>query len=143
MGRSASSADNPVVSPFARPNPRPFKVRDRFALPALVVGVMALLLAATDAGASDQRDHELARAAVQAGEVLPLPTLLERLQRTHPGQVLELELERHDRRWIYEVKLLQAGGQLLKLEVDAATGQVLEIKRKKTDTPKPPKDASR
>lgn len=62
--------------------------------------------------------------------MLPLPTLLERLRRTHPGQVLELELERDDGRWIYEVKLLQANGQLLKLDVDAATAQVLQVKRK-------------
>ena len=67
---------------------------------------------------------------MEAGQVLPLPTLLERLRRTHPGQVLELELERDDGRWIYEIKLLQANGQLLKLEVDAATAQVLQVKRK-------------
>lgn len=80
--------------------------------------------------ASDSRDHERARAAVEAGQILPLPALLERLRRTHPGQVLELELERENGRWIYEVKLLQANGQLLKLELDAATAQVLQAKRK-------------
>jgi len=79
---------------------------------------------------SDSRDHERARAAVEAGQVLPLATLLERLRRTHPGQVLELELERDDGRWIYEVKLLQANGQLLKLDIDAATAQVLQVRRK-------------
>ena len=87
-------------------------------------------LAQPSAWGSDSRDHERARAAVEAGQVLPLPTLLERLRRTHPGQVLELELEREDGRWIYEVKLLQANGQLLKLDVDAATAQVLQVKRK-------------
>lgn len=65
-----------------------------------------------------------------AGHVLPLPTLLERLRRTHPGQVLELELESEGGRWVYEVKLLQANGQLLKIDVDAATGQVLKVKRR-------------
>ena len=83
-------------------------------------------MAAATAGGKD--DHERARAAVQAGEVLPLPTLLDRLQRTHPGQVLELELERDDGRWIYEVRLLQADGQLMKLELDARTAQVLKMK---------------
>ncbi len=78
----------------------------------------------------DRGDHERARAAVRTGEILPLATLLERLQRTHPGQVLELELEREDGRWIYEIKLLQADGQLLKLALDARTAQVLEVKRK-------------
>jgi uncharacterized membrane protein YkoI len=79
-------------------------------------------------GAKD--DHERARAAVQAGEILPLPVLLERLQRTYPGQVLELELEREDGRWIYEVRLLQPNGQLLRLELDARTAQVLEGRRR-------------
>ncbi|WP_245479024.1 PepSY domain-containing protein [Rubrivivax rivuli] len=79
----------------------------------------------------DARDHERARAAVQAGEVMPLPQLLQKLQRSHPGQVLELELEREDGRWVYEVKLLQAQGRLMKLAVDAATGEVLTAARKR------------
>lgn len=94
----------------------------------------AMLLSAltlSGARAGNKADHEQARAAVQAGEVLPLPTLLHKLQRTHPGQVLELELERDDGRWLYEVKLLQANGRLLKLELDASTGQVLKVKREK------------
>lgn len=95
---------------------------------ALVLGLaMASFSPAAQAGRKD--DHDRARAAVQAGEVLPLPALLERLQRTHPGGVLELELEREHGRWIYEVKLLQPDGQLLKLEVDAATAQVLRVRR--------------
>lgn len=92
------------------------------------VGV-ALSLAALPAvqardGGRERDDHDRARAAVQAGQALPLTVLLARLQRSHPGQVMEVELDREDGRWIYEVKLLQAG-QLLRLEVDAATGEVL------------------
>jgi uncharacterized membrane protein YkoI len=96
-------------------------------LTAMLLSAMALPVAR----AGDKADHEQARAAVQAGEVLPLPILLHKLQRTHPGQVLELELERDDGRWLYEVKLLQANGRLLKLELDASTGLVLKVKREK------------
>lgn len=78
---------------------------------------------------ADEGDHERARSAVQAGEVLPLPVLLQRLQQSYPGQVLELELERDDGRWIYEVKLLQPGGQVVKLELDARTAAVLKQRR--------------
>lgn len=85
---------------------------------------------ATTAHAGRPGDHERARAAVQAGEVLPLPVLLERLGRTHPGQVLELELEREDGRWIYELKLLEPGGRVAKLEVDARTAEVIKLRRK-------------
>jgi uncharacterized membrane protein YkoI len=135
IGRSESDIDNPcVIAPALSPN-NPQRTAPR----ALVAGAVALLLVCTTgAAASDQRDQERARAAVQAGEVLPLATLLERLQRTHPGQVLELELERDGGRWIYEVKLLQSGGQLLKLEVDGATGQVLDAKRKRSGKPERP-----
>jgi uncharacterized membrane protein YkoI len=143
MRCSGSGVDNRGVIPFSRLPSTCSGPRGRAALHALLAAGLATLLLVPVATATDQRDHERARAAVQAGEVLPLPTLLERLQRTHPGQVLELELEREDGRWIYEVKLLQAGGQLLKLEVDAATGQVLQARRKKSDKPRPAEDRSR
>jgi uncharacterized membrane protein YkoI len=71
-------------------------------------------------------DHDRARNAVQAGQVLPLKTVLDRLEREHPGQVLEVELEQEDGRWVYEVKLLQTGGRLVKLELDAASGELLQ-----------------
>jgi uncharacterized membrane protein YkoI len=103
------------------------------AFTSLVRVAAALLLASSllqSAAASGKGDHDRARAAVQAGEVMPLSALLERLQRSHPGQVLELELEREDERWIYEVKLLQADGQLLKLELDARTAEVLKLRRR-------------
>jgi uncharacterized membrane protein YkoI len=79
-------------------------------------------------------DHDRARRALEAGEVLPLGTILTRLEREHPGQVLdvELDLEQHDgvERWVYEVKLLRKGGALVKLEVDARTGAVISRKVK-------------
>ena len=79
-------------------------------------------------------DHDRARRALEAGEVLPLGTILTRLERDHPGQVLdvELDLEKHDgaERWVYEVKLLRKGGALVKLEVDARTGTVISRKVK-------------
>lgn len=109
----------------------------------LLAVMLAAVLAAPAARADDRRDHERARAAVQAGEVLPLPELLHRLQRTHPGQVLELELEREDGRWIYEVRLLQPGGQLVKLEVDAATAQVLQARPRRAEPPRPAATPSR
>lgn len=104
-------------------------LRRRTAIAFLLCGGVAL------AWADD--DHEQARKAVQAGQVLPLPTVLERLQRSHPGQVLDLQLEREDGRWIYEIKLLQSDGQLLKVELDAATAQVLKVKRKDEAKRKP------
>ena len=97
-------------------------------------GVLALALAATVASAHADRDHDRARAAVQSGQVLPLKTVLERLSRDHPGQVLEVELEQGSAGWVYEIRLLQPGGRLVKLEVDAASGDVL---RRRERPPRP------
>lgn len=92
-----------------------------------LLGLLCASLLLGSARADDDRDvdHDRARAALQAGEVLPLSTVLERVSRDYPGQVLEVELTRHDSRWIYKFKLLQPGGNLLRLHVDARTGAVM------------------
>jgi uncharacterized membrane protein YkoI len=94
-------------------------------LAATGVGVAAAAIGAAPVSARGRDDHERAREALGSGEVLPLHEVLGRLQRTHPGQVLEVELEREDGRWRYEVKLLQPGGRLARLQVDARTAEVL------------------
>ncbi len=76
--------------------------------------------------ARDREDHDRARQAVESGQVMPLKALLARVEREHPGQVLEIELEREDGMWLYEIKLLQPGGVLNKLKLDARTGAVVK-----------------
>jgi uncharacterized membrane protein YkoI len=76
-------------------------------------------------------DHDQARAALVAGEILPLPAILEGVGKSFPGSVLEVELERKRGRWIYRLKLLRADGSLLRLAVDARDGTIL--KRREDD----------
>jgi len=93
----------------------------------------ALALALFGAGTSlagDAHDHDRARKALEAGEILPLRTILERVERDHPGQIMEVELERKDTDWIYDVKLLRKGGALVKLKIDARNGAILDSKEK-------------
>lgn len=97
----------------------------RWLLAALLPALLALPVGSM---AHSEPDQDRARAALQAGEILPLSTILTRLAQTQPGQVLEVELERKDGRWLYEIKLLQPGGGLLKLELDARSGEVLRKK---------------
>lgn len=98
---------------------------------ASTLGLLVLLgcaFAAAPAGASSPVDHERARRAVQSGAILPLPVVLERLARDHPGQVMEVELEEDHGQWIYEIKLLNTSGQLLKLKLDARSAVILRTK---------------
>ena len=95
----------------------------------LVVAMLALPAASGWAGEHGRHggrdDHERAREAVTSGQVLPLRTVLERLEKEFPGQVLEVELEPQDEGWVYEVRLLQADGLLRKVRLDARTAEVL------------------
>lgn len=88
-----------------------------------LAALWALVLCAVAGPAvASGEDHEQARQAVESGQILPLSRVLERLARDQPGQVLELELEREGGVWLYEVKLLQPDGRLLKLHLDARSG---------------------
>jgi len=80
--------------------------------------------------ADDRQDHDRARQALEAGEILPLQTLLTRIERQHPGQIMEVELEREQGRWRYEIKLLRSDGALVKLEFDGRDGSLLHSKTK-------------
>ena len=85
-------------------------------------------------------DHDRARKALEAGEVLPLRAILERVERDHPGQVIDVDLEKEHKgeiqRWIYEIKLVRPGGALVKLKINARDGSLLSEKtRQPTLTP--------
>ena len=93
---------------------------------ALLAAAAALSLPAGGAFAGD--DHERARRALEAGEVMPLRAVLEQVERDYPGEVVEVELEREDGGWVYEIKLLRKGGDLLELELDARDGSLQRIR---------------
>lgn len=79
-------------------------------------------------------DHDRARRALEAGEILPLVTVLQRVERDHAGQVLDVELERENdglnARWVYKIKLLRPGGALVKLKIDGRDGSLIGQKGK-------------
>jgi uncharacterized membrane protein YkoI len=52
---------------------------------------------------------------------------------TRPGRVIEVELERDDGRWIYELELVSPEGRLYEMEIDAASGTVLEVEQEDDD----------
>lgn len=90
-----------------------------------VIGFVAL-----PARADDDDEDAIGR-ALAAGEVQPLQPLLERIRAEFPGDVLTVELEHEDdrgRRWVYEVKLLTPTGDVLRLDYDAGTLELLSIK---------------
>jgi len=99
---------------------------------AVVVFSLILTVLATPSSArADERirDNE---AAPRAGEVVPLEELLARIREDFNGRILEVEIEQEWRQggriWVYEAKLLTPKGHVLKLEYDAKSLDLLELK---------------
>jgi len=88
----------------------------------LLTGLLAPAVFARD-------DHEEARRLREAGETLPLETVLEHARRAQPGKVLEVKLEREHGVYVYELDVLDDAGVVWELELDARDGAVLEHKR--------------
>ena len=89
---------------------------------------LGLAITAAPASAQDRRDHERARAALEAGEIRPLAELLADVERRYRGRVIEADLDRDDGQWLYEFKILPPNGRMFVVEVDAATGALLRTR---------------
>ncbi len=83
--------------------------------------VLAMSLA-LPAQAGERHDHDDARRAVLAGEILPLSAILAKVAAEFPGELIETELEGHHGRPVYEIKLLTPQGKVMKLLYDARDG---------------------
>lgn len=92
---------------------------------ALAAGLLCGLAGPVHAGDDHDHDHDRARRALEAGEILPLRSILQRVERQYPGQIMEVELDRKDDNWLYKIKLLRTDGSLVKLRIDARDGRVL------------------
>lgn len=90
---------------------------------------LALVVVTLGVGTARADDDDAAEAAVERGAVAPPAALFDRVADDFGGRILKLELEHEDddRGWIYEVKLLQADGRVIKVEYDAVTLEVLEV----------------
>lgn len=83
-------------------------------------------LADGDRETAEEQDHDRARGAVERGDILPLATILEAIRPSIDGEIVGIELEREDGRWIYEIKVIDRRGRMLEIDADARTAKRLE-----------------
>lgn len=77
---------------------------------------------------ADSQDN--ARALREAGDILPLATLISDSPELRDARILEAEFEREDGRYVYEIEYLMPSGEHRKGYFDAATGELVKAKRK-------------
>lgn len=88
---------------------------------------VALVVAGAATGWADD-DHLRAKAAREAGRIVSLQVILDRVQAEFHGSPIAIELEDEDNRLIYQVKLLTPAGALVTLDYDARDGRLLRVK---------------
>lgn len=110
----------------ARPAVSTHSIKLSSILFALVAGVASVT--ALPAWAEDRPRADEVRKLREEGKILPMEEILSRSRTAQPGQVVEVELERGGNRYTYEVKLIDDANRVHKLELDAATGEVLNRK---------------
>jgi uncharacterized membrane protein YkoI len=90
----------------------------------------ALMVFAAAARADDDRDHDVARRAVESGEIKSLAEILQAVRDKLPGEVTGVKIERKSGRLVYEFRVVGARGRLLEVYVDAATGEIGRTREK-------------
>jgi len=95
---------------------------------AMAALVLLVLLTMPVSGHADKSDRDRARQALLDGKVLSLRDVLEKVTQEFPGEPIEIEFDEDDGVYVYEIKLLQQSGSVLKLEVDASSGDITSIK---------------
>lgn len=111
-----------------------------------LIPLALLCSAATSAPPRDAGEAAIARVPPK---VVPLTEILTKVRRIAPGKIIDVELEydvdfdeeHPDARWVYEIEVLTDQNQVVELEFDAETGQLLEIEGAPwpEDIPKPVK----
>ena len=81
-------------------------------------------------GSADDNEDE--DGVPRPGEVVPMEQLLGKIRQSIEGRILKVDLEQEwrvgGRIWVYEAKIITPDGDVLKLEYDARTLEVLEFK---------------
>ncbi len=89
-----------------------------------------LVLAQPVVGSADEQDR--ARRAFEAGEVVGLAEVRARIRTTFEGRMLDFQLDerRANRRisWVYTVKVLTPRGNVIMIQLNAKTMEVLNVK---------------
>ena len=95
--------------------------------------ILAIILCLTQfmvhADDDSTQDHDRAKQLMESGDIVPLENILKTSRDTHPGKVLEVELETERDKLVYEIEILDTQGIVWELKYDAYTGKLLNTEK--------------
>jgi uncharacterized membrane protein YkoI len=109
---------------------RMFKRRTALSLALALTGAAGGLAWADDRDDDKDRhdrDHERARRALEEGRARPLAEILEAVRGRLDGEVIGVEFDREDGRYVYEFKVVGSDGRLREVYVDALSAEILKV----------------
>lgn len=74
---------------------------------------------------ADLKAHEV-RDLKESGRIMSLEELLRMIRTDYPGRVIEVELEKENGRYVYEIEIVDEKGVVWEIELDASNGQLLK-----------------
>lgn len=90
--------------------------------------ILLLLLPLSPLPAMADSDHERARRALAAGQVIALRTILDQAESRFGARLIEAELEDRHGQPVYELKLITPEGRIIKALFDARDGSLIKSK---------------
>lgn len=93
-----------------------------------VVSIMILMASLLVSQAQADIGAKQARILSAQNKILPLEQIITKVLAIKSGQIIEAELEEQDNGYSYELEILDENGIVWELEVDANTGELMEMK---------------
>lgn len=98
---------------------------------AMLAGSLMIFAAGYPARGDDGDDEgqrlEEVHEAVERGEIQPLSALKRIISRRFPGDIVRITTAGSKNAIRYEFRVLDPSGKLLEIEMDAASGKILEV----------------
>ena len=102
-------------------------------MPRLQRSILYIAIAATLSSAVlsfpvlAREDQAAIRKLQESGKILSLEQIAVAARAIKPGDILETELESQGDVYVYEVEILDSGGQVWELKLDAQSGKLIKM----------------
>ena len=92
-----------------------------------LIATLFIVLVCSTASARADDEQDRARAALDAGAIQPFGAIEDIVTKRVSGEIIDVELDQDGTQWIYQLKLRDTRGQVLEVEVDATSGEILKM----------------